>query len=125
MTEETNEEQSYTPDKNLVRMSYVDKIKRMKDYPLTSMVMGKDLSDEELNAQFDRFIGSVQADGFIAAQNNMQMSLDSAMREYAERVWADCAQWHKEVGHGVDGAGDKFNPHTLENREKAKQMWGL
>lgn len=80
---------------------------------------------ERAEKGMERIESEAMANGFIAAQNNMQASVGEAMRDYAERVWAQCSAWHAEQGMGVHGAEDEHNPHTLENRDKLLKEYGL
>lgn len=108
-----------TPTEDEVRKSYVG-FSKITENPGDEMK-----TYEELDAEFDQFLGSVRADGFMAAQSTMQETVGEAMRDYAERVWAQCSAWHAEQGMGVEGAEDKHNPHTVENRAKLMEEFGL
>lgn len=89
--------------------------------PLRDLYMTSEMTAE----QFNDVIISVRAEGFLTAQQTMQETVGEAMRDYAERVWAQCSAWHAEQGMGVHGAEDEHNPHTVENRAKLMEEFGL
>lgn len=94
---------------------------------LSFNVMGQ--KSESLHERAEKGMQAIEnearADGFMAAQQTMQETVGEAMRDYAERVWAQCSAWHAEQGMGVEGAEDKHNPHTVKNRAKLMEEFGL
>lgn len=90
-------DEEYTPTDDEARFFY------------RSVRVKQGVDDDDAGAEFDRMIewvkGRSRALGYMIAQDEMQNSIDGAVREMQAKVWDECAQ----------SAGDMASPLMDQN----------